>query len=366
MELGPTTGEMRLCKLEHTSVEMNLRLRSNPEQQNIQVSLVQGSGFISAIYTDLRPKLTSAIRFRSVSLVSSSDTVHKWRIQLEDGNIWLLYAFKLLTYDAPLKLTLRDNSTLEGSSRFNGLIQVTKASCDEGQFSAIADACAGTWATSLQVSASHDTESPSKMCYIFDFKLHPRARSSNLLMYALPHHVESFGGEMHPYIRPNFALQSTTKGVMIAVVSTRWVLQENSSAHNIFCDLATPSDASILSPIENSAREELQGDPSGESNLDSMYFAGKALDKYASLCWVICTIIKDAQMSQDLLNKVKAAFSRFAENKQRFPLAYESKMRTSSLFKYSYHPCRGVGRACQHCYVRDGGSNARFWEWLLQ
>lgn len=332
MELSPTTGEMNLCKLEHTSVEMNLRLRSNSEQQTIQVSLVQGSGFISAIYTNLRPKLTSAVRFRSVSLVSSSDTVHKWRIQLEDRNIWLLYAFKFRTYDEPLKLTLRGNSTLEASSRFNGLIQVTKVSCDEGQFSAVADTCAGTWATSLQVSASHEAENPSKIGYVFDFQLDPRAQSSNLLMYALPHHVESFDRGMHPFVHPDFTLQSTTKGVMMAVVSTRWLLQENSPAHSISCDLATPSDASILSTIESSAREELQGDPSGESNLDSMYFAGKALDKYASLCWVICIIIKNAQMSQHILNKVKAAFFRFAENKQRFPLVYESRMCTSSLF----------------------------------
>jgi endo-1,3(4)-beta-glucanase len=82
----------------------------------------------------------------------------------------------------------------------------------------------------------------------------------------------------------------------------------------------------MRSTIEKSAREEIHGDPSGESNLDSMYFAGKALDKYANLCWVICTVLKDVKMTQDLLVKVKAAFARFAENQQRFPLTYESEI----------------------------------------
>jgi endo-1,3(4)-beta-glucanase len=324
VELGPTTGEMSLCKLEHASVEMNLRLS---EQQNIRVPLVQGSGFISAIYSNLRPKFTTTEGFLSiVSMSSPSDTVRKWRIWLNDGNVWLLYAISFSTYDEPLKLNLTGHDTLEGSSQFNGLIQVTKVSCEELQFSAIADTCAGTWATSMQVSASYDADSPSKICYTFDFQLDPRSRYRNLLMYALPHHVASFDNNMKPSLYQNLKLQSTTKGVMMAVVTTRWTLQEHCAAHDVFCDLTIPTDTTMRSTIEKSAREEIHGDPSGESNLDSMYFAGKALDKYANLCWVICTVLKDVKMTQDLLVKVKAAFARFAENQQRFPLTYESEI----------------------------------------
>ena len=316
---------MSLCNLEHTSVQIFLRLSSNPEQQTIQIPLVQGSGFVSAVYTNLRPKITSAILFRSISQTSCSGGLSKWRIQLRDGNIWFLYAFTFSGNQESLKLNQWGDSTLEGSSRFSGLIQVTKLSCNENQFSELADACAGTWATSLEVSASVNEDTPSNISYTLDFKLDARARSSNLLMYALPHHIESIDRTTAQRVRSNLRLQSTTKGMMTAIVSTRWVLQETGTAHDIFCDLETPPDNSILSIITASAREEVQGDPSRESNLDSMYFAGKALDKYATLCWVVCTVVKDAQMAQDLLKKVKAAFARFAENRQRFPLTYESE-----------------------------------------
>jgi len=73
------------------------------------------------------------------------------------------------------------------------------------------------------------------------------------------------------------------------------------------------------------AREEAMGDPAAESNLDSMYFSGKALDKYACLCWVIVEVLEDRSLGLELLAKVKAAFARFAENRQTFPLVYDAQ-----------------------------------------
>jgi endo-1,3(4)-beta-glucanase len=54
-----------------------------------------------------------------------------------------------------------------------------------------------------------------------------------------------------------------------------------------------------------------------------MYFSGKALDKYACLCWVIVEILDERHLGLELLAKVKAAFARFAENRQIFPLVYD-------------------------------------------
>lgn len=326
MELGPNSGDMVLKNLEAMSVEMNMRLLSNPEQQNIKISLVQGSGFVSAVYSNLRPKFTSAVLFRSVSQVQCPNAFFKWRIQLEDGNVWLLYAVPFSENTKPLKLHLRGNSSLEGSTPFNGLVQVTKVPCKEQEFGAVADACAGAWATSTHVSAYYDVTHPSAIGYTFDFTVDHRACTSNLLMYALPHHIDSFGKEMHKCIYSKFNLQSTTKGLMTAVISSRWHLREDHIVQDTSCDIKISSETSFISKIGSSAREEAQGDPAAESNLDSMYFAGKALDKYACLCWVICAVLKDVELSQQLLVKLKMAFARFAENRQRFPLTYESEV----------------------------------------
>ncbi|KIM33364.1 glycoside hydrolase family 81 protein [Serendipita vermifera MAFF 305830] len=322
MELGPTSGEMTLNNLEAMSVEMKLGL-CNSEEQNIKIPLIQGSGFISALYNNLSPKFTSTVLFRSVSQVGNS---LKWRIQLEDGNVWLLYAFPFNAYKPALKLHLKGKSTIESRHQFDGLIQVTKVPRDERQFDTLADPCAGTWANSVQVSAYYDISCPSKIGYTFDFRLDSRSCSTNnLLMYALPHHVESLKKKTHSTY-PEF-LQSTTKGVMTAIVGSYWNLQEDHIFRDDFCDMNASSDTIILSKIAkiaSSAREEALGDPTAESNLDSMYFAGKALDKYACLCWVICAVLKDTDLAQKTLSKLKEAFSRFAENRQRFPLTYES------------------------------------------
>lgn len=52
----------------------------------------------------------------------------------------------------------------------------------------------------------------------------------------------------------------------------------------------------------------------------------KALAKYAQLVLVACDVLKDQELTRSSLEKLKAAVNRFATNKQKYGLVYESEI----------------------------------------
>ncbi|KAG8856156.1 hypothetical protein FRB91_001161 [Serendipita sp. 411] len=305
------------------SVDVLFKVSSSPEERCVQFPLVQGSAFISALYTKLTPRFGSGVFFRSFQQRAISPDHSVARIVLEDGYTWLLHCFP--KDGQPLQLRLSNNSCIEGNRAFTGVVQLIKVPrCHApSDFEALVERCAGKWPTSVIVSASNNTPSVSE--YQFHFKTGCASQASSLLMYALPHHVDTF---VDPSIvHRRFEMYSTTKGKMVAVVADQWKMKEIGLPDNTSFELSSdenPAENDETRLIHTIAAAEANGDPCSESNLDSMYFSGKALDKYACLCWVICSVVCDVELAKRLLSKLKEAFARFANNQQQFPLVYDS------------------------------------------
>ena len=288
--------------------------------------LVQGSGFITAIYTSVTPQFNSGIGFREViACADPRPGVKKWRLLLEDGKTWLLYAHPVQGCVQP---TLRRNDTrsITAAHSFAGVFQLAKVPHGCRPFEALADRCTGIWPTRSNLAASFldETRSTYALEYLTE---HEWSTPSPLLMYALPHHIESFDPQTASCVRHEMVLWSTTKGPMRVVVAKRWGFLEDDLPLHISFSPFSNSNVALRPEQRNTilaaAHEEAMGDPGQESNLDSMYFSGKALDKYACLCWVIIEILDERHLGLELLDKVKAAFARFAENRQIFPLVYD-------------------------------------------
>ena len=79
-----------------------------------------------------------------------------------------------------------------------------------------------------------------------------------------------------------------------------------------------------LSRIQEAAVQEIQSsDPQQESNIDSMYFSGKILAKYAWILYVTHYILHDENLTKELLTKLTVAMERFISNQQVLPLNYD-------------------------------------------
>lgn len=149
-------------------------------------------------------------------------------------------------------------------------------------------------------------------------------------MYALPHHIQSFSG---PTTLGNklIRLQTTTKGLATAVIADSWTMLEPNLPTDIGFAPWTPQHRSATNIssaacqiINAVAQAEVHQDMDAQSNLDSMYFSGKALSKFATLIYVVHDLSQQQHLAAEGLKRLKAAFSRFVANQQRYPLVYDT------------------------------------------
>ncbi|KKY37749.1 putative glycoside hydrolase family 81 protein [Diaporthe ampelina] len=321
-ELGPGTV---LNTTQATEMSVLVQLRSNAAAApTIQFPLVQGSGFVTAQYNGGTPVIQSGIFFASVTKVNVQPRpgVTKYKITLNDGKNWLLYAYS--TSGLPLDLQVINNGLVRSSYPFFGTIQVAK---DPGNAEALYDAASGQYAASVVLSG---TTSGMRGEYTFSF-VKAGLTGAPLLMYALPHHVQSFDATTAAAVRSNVQLQTTTKGKATAVVADAWKMVELrlpismsflpwSNTEGTKNRVSAAAKAKILQV----AQSELSQDMDTQSNLNSMYYSGKALAKFAMILSVVYDLLGESALAAAGLEKLKAAMARFATNRQIYPLVYES------------------------------------------
>ena len=271
-ELGSSTA---LTTNNFTAFSVNVDLSSRPGTPAlISFPLLQGMGFLTGEYRGSTPILQSAVFFRNFTFVEANGTLSKYRVILEDNSEWLIYV-SAITGTARPNFLLQNNSTILGPSGFQGFIQVAKR--PKGQDSeAVLDRTAGTYPVMGEITANGEGDQGS---YSFIWKKEGD-QNRPLLMYALPHHVESFDEETKRAMSGS-QLRTTTKGMATAVLSNKWTLQENLPQDLGFAPW-TPEQRSVTSlssgvvaKVESTAAVELDQDINGQTNLDSMYFSGK-------------------------------------------------------------------------------------------
>lgn len=276
LELGAAT-DITMDTITAFSANVNL-LPSAGAAPAITYPLVQGMGFVTGIYSGGTPVLQTGIFFRSLTKATTNPklNVTKYTIVLEDGKSWFLYAYS--PDGAGLEFTVVNNGLAQATSNFNGVIQIAKKPLAGGDAEALYDAACGAYPTTASLSGSVNGATGS---YTLSF---PQAGipNSKLVMFALPHHTESFSPQTAA-AATNVQLNTTTKGLATAVVADSWTMEENLPTTMGFApwspsigdgniNFSAPSLAAIL----NVAASEVSQNMSEQTNLNSMYYSGKA------------------------------------------------------------------------------------------
>ncbi|KAL1875833.1 endo-1,3-beta glucanase [Diaporthe australafricana] len=321
-ELGTSTT---LTTTQGTDMFALVQLRSSATASpTIQFPLVQGSGFVTAQYNGATPIIQSGIFFASVTKVNVQPRpgVTKYKIVLNDGKNWLLYAYS--TSGLPLDLQVVNNGLIRSTSPFFGTIQIAK---DPGNGEALYDAASGQFASGVVMSG---TTSGMRGEYTFAF-VKGGLTGAPLLMYALPHHVQSFDATTAAAVQSSVQLQTTTKGKATAVIADAWTMVELrlpismsflpwSNTEGTKTRVSDAAKARILQV----AQSELSQDISAQTNLNSMYYSGKALAKFAQILSVVYDLVGESELAAAGLQKLEEAMAVFATNRQIYPLVYES------------------------------------------
>ena len=307
----------------------------------ITFPLVQGMGFVTGIYNGGTPLLQTGIFFRSITKATTNPKsgVTKYTILLEDGKTWLLYASSS-DINAALEFKVVNNGLAQATSNFNGFIQIAKN--PGGDAEALYDAACGVYATTATLSGTANGASGS---YTLSFSK-AGTSGTTLLMFALPHHVQSFSSQTAS-AATNLQLQTTTKGLATAVVADAWTMVENLPTTMSFAPWSPSAgaeplafSAATIQTILSVAQGEISENMSEQSNLSSMYFSGKvsilllsifklansfqALAKFAGIVYTIHDLLGDTALAQAGLTNLKQAFALFANNQQQFPLVYDT------------------------------------------
>ncbi|KAF7505455.1 hypothetical protein GJ744_000782 [Endocarpon pusillum] len=303
----------------------NINLRSDSDSaSSITFPVVQGMGFVTGLYNNLQPVIQSSVFFRNVvSAEPLRQGTFKYRITLEDGTVWLLYAMPTSGVDPNFRLV--SSTLLQGLPSFSGVIQIAK---NPANSESTYDDAAGAYATGATVSGQANGSTAS---YSLTWtKGGPNADKAILLMFALPHHVESFDATTRAHIT-SLQLSTTTKGMGTAVAADSWKMLET----NLPIDMgfapwrSTSGNVSTLSgtaisAIEKVSASEVSQNMSAQTNLTSMYYSGKGLSKFATIVYTMNELSGQKGLAAAGLANLKSAFAVFAKNQQRYPLFYDT------------------------------------------
>ncbi|KAG0930179.1 hypothetical protein G6F57_000195 [Rhizopus arrhizus] len=286
----------------------------------IQFPIARGMPFVTAIYDNLTPQFFTqhAILKINGKDAQNADTFtgRKFKLSFNDSptSTFLIYALG----EEPLSLKKVGHNNLIASGIYSGLIQVAKLPSEEGE--GTLDASTGIWATGGDLDLDLETNT-----YKIQWKTEGN-HSKKLLTYAYPHHMKSFvrNGDIK---RTDLRLLSSTKGHMHAVVGNTWTLAEkNLSTIEWFPPNPTPEKTTrneimeaIVSDVQmNYTKETMKGDN---------YFSGKGLQKLAMLALMLnkpeMTFLRDKELAQEALNKIKMAMIPYIENKQQDSFKYD-------------------------------------------
>lgn len=289
-------------------------------------------GFVTAIYSSGTPLIQSGAFFKALSPLSVNNGISKTTATLQDGTEWAIYVIPSDSKSSP-KIILNDSQTVQISSGFSGTIQVAKLSGGDSAAS-VYDSSAGVYAVDGAVSGTivsqftvsvTDTTTAS---YSLSWAKHGDT-SKTLIMFALPHHVQSLDSATVAF-KTNITLQTTTKGIATGLLADSWTMIEQLARNMTFAPYSPTSGtvtelpAAAVSLIAQTAAEELGEDISAQTNLDTMYFSGKAFAKFAAIIYTADDLANSPGIAAAGLVKLEAAFNLFVQNHQKNPLVYDT------------------------------------------
>lgn len=319
-----STISMRMDSLDHMSVNANTLDESG--MLKMWTPLVRGMGMVTAKYYGVTPVLASQVGFARVTQETSiRKDLLKYRLILNNGVTWLMYV--TTEPGQSLHFTLSSNNRLVGTNKGTFVVQVAALPDSSAEYAL--DAAAGSYAVGASVSANIDQDG-LRGTYNINFQHAGKSTKGKPLMYALEHQVQSMTDNMVSSWT-QAVLDSPAKGQMRGFITDKFTMVEKLPRDVGFLPTAILpgyksrlGEASVRQMIANAANNEMRQDINSQTNLDSMYFSGKGLDKFAQLLVVLNDVVGDKNRARDLLGRLKTAFAVFANNRQQNPLAYDT------------------------------------------
>lgn len=326
--VGQSSFSLNVLQMTDLSVNVGLKAGSG----YIELPLVLGMGMVTGIYHGLTPLLQSSAGFKSLTTETGPGKgITKYKATLFSDEQWLIY----LTGSS--QLLVNSDNFLEGTQLdLEIMVQVAVLGNSSTKAEDYYDMAAGMYV----VSAKTDGSVGSDMAlaeYGFVYETKGSSESGKPLVFALPHHVESLSSET-AQTATGIGLDSTTKGTMYGFLTLELKMQEELNREIGYAPWSQQLKGSTVSwtpeqlqLIASTASEELAADIKGSVKSTDTYTAGKLLDRFAYILYVVLDVLNDTDATQTALTNLKSAFEVFTENNQEYPLFYDTTFKGVTL-----------------------------------
>lgn len=298
---------------------------------SVNFPMLQGMGFVTAEYDGkVTPLIRSPFGIKTLSKRRHPVTqnVREYKALLGNGANWSIFV-TLPSPSSSFDFTV-DGATnsIVGTTTDQVVIQIAYVP-PRTRTDSIYRKAAGMYAVSASLYGSIVNENTAN--HGINYATKGSSKSGYPLIFALPHHLQGFVGAMDSK-KVNVTLDSTNKGVMTGYLTKSLDFSDLlprdilflpwSSAPAYGKGLSYSVDA--LKAIAASANADLQQDMNAQVMTDSTYYSGKGLDKFAYLLLVVHDILQDKNATSHALSRIQGIFSNFTNNKQAFPLMYDT------------------------------------------
>lgn len=313
---------MTASEIDHQSVDVTFAPGTG--SGTMTIPLIQGNAFLTSLYSGLTPQLFGGA-FTSITGVTfkagnAASVGSKYRVTINNGDTWLLYVFPK-TAGSSATMTLTSSTLITGPAGFSGVLQIAKlplnyATSDETVY----DSAAGTYGTQNVISGS---STGAVGTYTFNFGA-VSLGGNQLLSYLFPHQVSSVSSGTATSLK----LWSNTKGQMQAYLGNTLSFTESDMPIDVqflpWSPLGNLQNYSVsaLQAIAAAANSEAAQVMSSQTDLDSMYYSGKALAKFAQICLTIHDVLeKDAT---SCVSELEQSMALFISNSNINPIVYDT------------------------------------------
>ncbi|OWB72931.1 hydrolase activity, hydrolyzing O-glycosyl compounds protein [[Candida] boidinii] len=291
---------------------------------SLRSKFIQGMGFITGIYEgNITPRIASKIGIMKLDKIGKiNNGLNKFIVTLNDNRKWVVYS-QVEDFNQ-----VDPNSYVAGSQAGSSVI-VQIAKLPPNSNDNCYDDVAGCYPIDMKISSSID-ESSNSAQYSFNYITEGSSSSGKTVIWSLPHQYKSFDDETKKSDM-NLQLDATVSGVMRAICTNKLTMRETLPDKSLAFEPWNENGGfkgysqNALNLIRDVCNREINGfDVCNASNTDSMYTAGKIVDKGAYLLYTAAFVINDDNLAKIQLEKMKNAMARFIENKQQCPLIYDT------------------------------------------
>lgn len=291
----------------------------------LKLPVAIGMGLVTGVYSgSLTPKLFTQLGVNFVSKASGPrEGIQKYKAQLFNGVQWNIY---VATEDSDFELKVNDDYNIVGSKAVDGLVLQVAVLPEDDTDDYYIDQAAGAYPVGASLAGSVNGNTA---IYSINYELEGTSTSGKTLLYALPHHVESFSSATSN-AKVDITAYSQTKGYLTGVLSDKLEMTET-----LYTDLQwlpyqvgtsnSPSYSSeVLQLLATVVNEEIAEDMNGQTHSSSTYTAGKSFDKFAYILLVASEILKNDDSAKQGLANLKEALSPWLSNTQLTPFIYDT------------------------------------------